>query len=287
MDQDHSRLSRDLTRAILANETFSLAGYANSAADFRELAVRDRAHVCFIFRRGFESALMRGENARVDVLVDNSDYLVGGVETSNISTILTSYSIGVNTLVVEAIHGIPEPSARRAAVPLDLGQRMLFNPAFNSNYLNFMVPAFSLVPLQLAALLATIRAGSSAVSYTHLWAARATLRSALQMQRADVAELAPTHERFEGVDEKRSPLSPEDLQLLIEESDALRARLDILCRFVLVMHGIAKESCEEVAAQLGVSQSAVQRAYCVAFDTLHLMSKRTLCNADIPVVLSQ
>jgi len=119
------------------------------------------------------------------------------------------------------------------------------------------------------------------------WAARATLRGALQMQRADVAELAPTHERFEGVDEKRSPLSPEDLQLLIEESDALRARLDILCRFVLVMHGIAKESCEEVAAQLGVSQSAVQRAYCVAFDTLHLMSKRTLCNADIPVVLSQ
>ena len=161
VDQDHSRLSRDLTRAILANETFSLAGYANSAADFRELAVRDRAHVCFIFRRGFESALMRGENARVDVLVDNSDYLVGGVETSNISTILTSYSIGVNTLVVEAIHGIPEPSARRAAVPLDLGQRMLFNPAFNSNYLNFMVPAISLVPLQLAALLATIRAGSS------------------------------------------------------------------------------------------------------------------------------
>jgi DNA-directed RNA polymerase specialized sigma24 family protein len=119
------------------------------------------------------------------------------------------------------------------------------------------------------------------------WAARATLRSALQMQRGDVAELAPTHERFEGVDEKRSPLSPEDLQLLIEESDALRARLDILCRFVLVMHGIAKESCEEVAAQLGVSQSAVERAYCVAFDTLHLVSKRMLCNADIRVMVSQ
>jgi hypothetical protein len=54
---------------------------------------------------------------------------------------------------------------------------------------------------------------------------------------------------------------------------------------VLVMHGIAKESCEEVAAQLGVSQSAVERAYCVAFDTLHLVSERMLCNADIPVGL--
>jgi len=118
------------------------------------------------------------------------------------------------------------------------------------------------------------------------WAARATLRCALQMQRADVAELGPTYEGRELVDAKRPPLSPEDLQLLAEESDVLRARIDVLCRFVLVMHGIAKESCEEVAGQLEVSQSAVERAYCVAFDALHLMSKRTLCNADIPAGLS-
>jgi hypothetical protein len=105
------------------------------------------------------------------------------------------------------------------------------------------------------------------------WAARATLRCALQMQLADVAELGPTYERRELVDAQRPPLSPEDLQLLAEESEVLRARLDVLCRFVLIMHGIAKESCEEVAAQLWVSQSAVERAYCVALDTLHLMSK--------------
>ncbi len=115
------------------------------------------------------------------------------------------------------------------------------------------------------------------------WAARATLRCALQMQRAEVAALGPTYERFESVDASRPPLSPDDLQLLTEESDVLRARLDVLCRFVLIMHGIAKETCEEIAAQLGVSPSTVERAYYVAFDTLHLMSKRMLGrNADIP-----
>ncbi len=119
------------------------------------------------------------------------------------------------------------------------------------------------------------------------WAARATLRCALHKQEADIVEFAPTYERFEGVHGKRSPLSPEDLQLLVEESDGLRARLDILCRFVLIMHGIAKESCEEVAAQLEVSPSAVERAYCVAFDTLQLMSKTMLGNADTPAMLSQ
>ncbi len=119
------------------------------------------------------------------------------------------------------------------------------------------------------------------------WAARATLRCALQMQVADIAGLAPTYERSEGVYEKRSLLSPEDLRLLVEESDVLRARLDVLCRYVLVMHGIAKETCEEVAPQLGISPSAVERAYCVAYDTLHLMSKRTPGNADVTVGLSQ
>ena len=105
------------------------------------------------------------------------------------------------------------------------------------------------------------------------WAARATLRCALQMQRADIAELAHTYERFDHSHGKRSPLSPTDLQVLVERSDVLPAQLDALCRFVLVMHGIAKESCEEVAAQLGISRSVVERAYCVAFDTLSLPSR--------------
>ena len=161
VDQDHTPLSRDLTRAILANEAFSLAGYANSAAEFSDFAARDRARVCFVFERGLENAVKGGKKARIQVLVDNSDYLVGSVETANVSAVLASYSIAANVRVIEFIHGISKSSAIHNAMPLDLGQRMLFNPAFNSNYLNFMVPALAMVPFQLAALLAPIRAGSS------------------------------------------------------------------------------------------------------------------------------
>ncbi|MGZ4816329.1 MAG: hypothetical protein ACXVZV_13020 [Terriglobales bacterium] len=116
------------------------------------------------------------------------------------------------------------------------------------------------------------------------WAARATLRCALQMQRQNVVECAPEYEPFERVHAKRSPLSAEDLQLLVERSNVLRLRIDVLCRFVLIMHGIAKESCEEVAGQVGVSQSAVERAYCVAFDALHLISNKMRRDAAIPAV---
>ena len=112
------------------------------------------------------------------------------------------------------------------------------------------------------------------------WAARATLRCALLMRRESVAQLAPGYERFEHAHAKHSPLTAEDLQLLVEKSEVLPDRLDVFCRFVLVMHGIAKETCEEVAAQLGVSQNAVERAYCVAFDTLHVLSKDARQSGD-------
>ena len=56
------------------------------------------------------------------------------------------------------------------------------------------------------------------------WAARATLRCALQMQRTDVAELAPSYERFERVHARRSPLSPKDLQFLSQ--NRMFCRLD-------------------------------------------------------------
>jgi len=104
------------------------------------------------------------------------------------------------------------------------------------------------------------------------WAARATLRCAFQRQHGAIAELAPEYEKGEPVHLKHPPLSAEYFRLLIENSEDIYARLDLLCRFALVMRGIAKYSCAELATQFGISRSTVERAYCVAFDTLDLAS---------------
>jgi hypothetical protein len=104
------------------------------------------------------------------------------------------------------------------------------------------------------------------------WSARATVRCAFQRQHARIAELAAEYERGEPVHLEHPPLSPEHFRLLIKNSEIIHARLDVLCRFVLVIRGIAKDSCAKVAAQLGISRSAVERAYGVAFDSLKLAS---------------
>jgi len=120
------------------------------------------------------------------------------------------------------------------------------------------------------------------------WAARATLRCALQIQHSQIAEIASEYENLGAVYAKRLPLTAEHFQRLIENSKEVQDRLDVLCRFVLVLHGIARDSCDQVAAQLGVSQNTVERAYCIAFETLTLVSKDEgrSCPGEIRIIAS-
>ena len=100
------------------------------------------------------------------------------------------------------------------------------------------------------------------------WAARATVRNVLQSERDRIAELAKDHEREPAVHRDHPPLSIEQFRDLIKDAEHIRVRLDVLCRVVLIIRGIAKEPIDEVATQLRISREAAEHAYCVAFDTV-------------------
>ena len=121
------------------------------------------------------------------------------------------------------------------------------------------------------------------------WGARATLRCALQIQHSQIAEIASEYENCGAVYAKCPPLTAEHFQRLIENSEELHVCLDVLCRFVLVLHGIARDSCDQVAAQLGISRNSVERAYCIAFETLTLVAKDEgrSCPGEMRIIGSQ
>jgi len=100
------------------------------------------------------------------------------------------------------------------------------------------------------------------------WAVHATFRSAFQRMRTAIAELARKYEKTDLAFEEHPPLSAKQFQCLVSNSEPIRNSLDVLCRFVLVMRGLAKDSPEQVSAELAFSQVAVERAYDVAFKTL-------------------
>ena len=113
------------------------------------------------------------------------------------------------------------------------------------------------------------------------WAARATVGCVLHRQHANIVELATKYEKCEPDHSRHPALSPEYFLSLVKNFEDIQARLDVLCRFVLVLRGIANDSYDKVASQLGISRSAAEGAYCVAFDTLELAAE-VLCSADIP-----
>jgi ABC-2 type transport system permease protein len=164
VDQDHSRLSRELTNAILASETFSLGEYADSSDEFPLLVARDRAHVCFVFPRGLERDVLSHKPARAQVLLDYSNYLAGTAELGAANAVLGTYSVGTEMRFIEAAQGVSRASALPQAVPFEMSTRMWFNPAFNGNYLNYLVVGLAYVVVQLAGLFLTIRTGSSELS---------------------------------------------------------------------------------------------------------------------------
>lgn len=168
VDQDHSRISRELIQAILANETFSLGGYSDSVNDFEPAVAEDRAHACFVFPKGLENNLLSHRSARIDVQLDHSNYLAGSAQLSAATNILATYSVGIETHMLEAGHGTAWKSALRSSTPFEIGSRMLYNPAFNANYLNFMVSGFVYVAWQLMALLIVVHTGTASVISKHL-----------------------------------------------------------------------------------------------------------------------
>jgi hypothetical protein len=100
------------------------------------------------------------------------------------------------------------------------------------------------------------------------WAVRATFRAAFQEKRSLVENLASLYEKEEPHHQEHPPLSAEQFRKLIKHSVYVHSRIDVVCRFVLVMRGLAKDSIDEVAAQLRISRHAAERAYCTGFDIL-------------------
>lgn len=159
IDQDHSRLSREITRALLATEPFVPGPSADSPADFDVLAAEDVSHVCFVFPAHFERDVKSGRATRVAALVDASNLATGNMAVTAAASVLSSYSVGIDAQKM-ILHGIPEAGARAASLPISMETRTLFNPALNGNYANFLVIGFLGIAVQLAGLLTAASMGA-------------------------------------------------------------------------------------------------------------------------------
>ncbi|MDR3707727.1 MAG: ABC transporter permease [Capsulimonadaceae bacterium] len=161
VDLDHSRLSRQITTAILASETFTLGQYAASTNEFRSLAVADKSHVCFTFAPNFERDLLAGRPVKVAVWVDATNIAIANVAINAASDLIGTFSAGMD-IRRSRMQGNGAADAD-IAKPVDDEYRIQYNPALNGNYANFMIASFVCVAIQLLTVLLAAESISSEI----------------------------------------------------------------------------------------------------------------------------
>ena len=103
------------------------------------------------------------------------------------------------------------------------------------------------------------------------WPRNATIHSALDIQRSRISQLSPVYESGGCIHEHHAPMSQDMMGFLVSESDVIRHKLDVLCRFVLILCGVEERSPCEASRLLGMSKHAVDVAYCGALNSLEVI----------------
>jgi hypothetical protein len=103
------------------------------------------------------------------------------------------------------------------------------------------------------------------------WPRSATIQSAFDIQRSRISQLSPVYDRGGCIHEHHVPLSQDMTGFVASEFDAIRHKLDVLCRFVLILCGVEQRPPCEAALLLGISKHAVDVAYCTALDSLEVI----------------
>jgi DNA-directed RNA polymerase specialized sigma24 family protein len=108
------------------------------------------------------------------------------------------------------------------------------------------------------------------------WSRRATILSAIKMQQSRIAQLGAAYRRHPCPHREHARLTPEEIELLKTHPNDIVGRIDVLCRFALVMRGIEEYPPKQSALMLDVNGVAFEAAYCAALESLQMLKYEIL-----------
>jgi DNA-directed RNA polymerase specialized sigma24 family protein len=128
-----------------------------------------------------------------------------------------------------------------------------------------------------------IAAAQSVVFQAYLWrwTRLAIISSTVEIQESRITQLASFYERRSCVHREHPQLADDSIEFLVAKSDVFQSRLDVLCRFALIMRGVEKCSSSEAARLLRISRHAVESAYCAAIEWLEIIHCQMLIDCFV------
>ncbi|GIX00920.1 MAG: hypothetical protein KatS3mg111_4252 [Pirellulaceae bacterium] len=146
--------SRQLIEQFVNTRQFDLVAHATTHDQLRHFFQSGRAKVAIVIPPDYDSNLLRGETARVQVLIDGSDSQVATTALNTANLLGITVSMQYARARGEAAQFAPaRDEFGRLSLPLEIRPRMLYNPNLEST--RFFVPGLVGIILQLVTLFLT------------------------------------------------------------------------------------------------------------------------------------
>jgi len=153
-DLDGRREARELVDSFRNTRTFAISERVYDEESFRRAISSGRAKVGVRIPPDYSERLIRGEQVQVQVLIDGSDSQVAttALNSTNLLGIAKSKQLALG--LAESMPVVPaRDPVGKAAVPVEMRPRLLFNPDLDSSH--FFVPGLVGIIMQLVTLFLT------------------------------------------------------------------------------------------------------------------------------------
>lgn len=152
VDQEHSALSRQITRWAAASPRLKVVGVTASEQQAQAALWRGEIEGYAILPAGLKRQLLRGQATPVTVAGNGAYALLNKAVLTGFTEVLASLSAGVEIRQLET-SGQSAPQARASRSPISAELVPLFNPT--EGYGSYVVPAVALLILQQTLLMGT------------------------------------------------------------------------------------------------------------------------------------
>lgn len=154
VDNDHSSLSRQLTRMIDATPSVRVASQASDVGEARSLVLENRAYAVIVIPADMERDVRRGEAPKVVAFYNAQLLLPASLIRRDLRAAVGTLSAGLEIRVREARGETPR-AALAHVEPIRLDSHTLFNPQLN--YVYFLVTALLPTMLQIFIMVGTVQ----------------------------------------------------------------------------------------------------------------------------------
>ncbi len=159
VDQDHTKLSRELVQTLNADEAISVAVRANTLAEAQAALARREVFAILGIPKDTEQYVLKGERARIAAYVDSAYFLLYNRTWQGITEASAAVSGDIAARGARLDGGLAHAALIRSS-PVELLTEPLFNPV--GGYASYVVPAAFVLILQQTLLMGSATLGGVA-----------------------------------------------------------------------------------------------------------------------------